>query len=70
MSEKSVAAQIYRLLPGRNCGAGSPCGNALCLEFAKKLLSTENNLEDCTYLEEGEIESISLVLAEYFREQY
>jgi len=67
---KSIAAQIYRHLPAKNCGkddvSESPCGNRMCVEFAKKLLTNENIIEDCPYLEVKDAEAVAVLLETYF----
>jgi ArsR family metal-binding transcriptional regulator len=46
-----TALQLYRLLPGGNCGK---CGEPTCLAFAVKLAGEEATLEKCSPLLEQE----------------
>ncbi len=43
--------QIYKLLPGENCGK---CDVDSCMSFAMKLLKGEESLEKCVCLYEGD----------------
>ena len=63
---KSYAAQIYRKLPGKDCGEGSPCGYPKCVDFAKALLKNEVELDECPYVQPRKSEEILMILAEYF----
>ena len=33
----NVVADLYKLLPGKNCGEKSPCGYPRCGDFARAL---------------------------------
>jgi len=66
--DKSIAAQIYRLLPGRDCGEGSPCGNPKCIQFSKKLVNGLQEVDECPYLKEENIEEITMILVDYWGE--
>lgn len=46
-----TALQLYRLLPGGNCGK---CGEPTCLAFAVKLAEEEATLEQCSPLLEAQ----------------
>ena len=46
-----TALQLYRLLPGGNCGK---CGEPTCLAFAVKLAEEEASLEQCSPLLEAQ----------------
>ncbi|MBD3388116.1 MAG: hypothetical protein GF416_03630 [Candidatus Altiarchaeales archaeon] len=68
--EKSMAdaaADIYTLLPGKNCGENSPCGYAKCSIFAKALLKGLKNVYDCPYMVDENREQIILILDDFFR---
>lgn len=41
--------EIYKLLPGKNCGA---CGIDTCMAFASALIERDKNVEDCTLFQE------------------
>jgi CO dehydrogenase/acetyl-CoA synthase gamma subunit (corrinoid Fe-S protein) len=67
---KSVAADIYLLLPGRNCGVTqppSPCGLKKCAFFAKELVKGTRTVYDCPYMEDEDRQSILLLLEDYFK---
>ncbi len=66
----NVVAEIYKLLPGKDCGLNggkSPCGNARCAEFASALLKGKNEVFDCPYLTDEKSQSIVLIVEDYFR---
>ncbi|MBD3262748.1 MAG: hypothetical protein GF334_13955 [Candidatus Altiarchaeales archaeon] len=71
VDKKKILLDLYNNLPKRDCGAkdvkDSPCGNKYCVEFSRKLITTENQPEDCSYLTEKQLEAIALILEEYFR---
>jgi CO dehydrogenase/acetyl-CoA synthase gamma subunit (corrinoid Fe-S protein) len=71
MVEDSVdartVADIYRLLPGKNCGEKSPCGLPKCSMFANAVLKGKRKPSDCPYLEDDNMQSIILIIEEYFR---
>jgi CO dehydrogenase/acetyl-CoA synthase gamma subunit (corrinoid Fe-S protein) len=61
--DDNTVADIYRLLPGKNCGDGSPCGFGLCREFALSLLKGTSEPTDCPYLEDdNKLQEIILIL--------
>jgi len=67
---KDVIADIFVLLPGRDCGLThppSPCGLKKCMLFAEALLNGSRNVYDCPYMKEQQRGSIVLILDEYFR---
>ncbi len=47
--QKLSVLDIYRLLPGKNCGE---CGEKTCMAFAAKLLRGEVDADRCPYLDE------------------
>jgi CO dehydrogenase/acetyl-CoA synthase gamma subunit (corrinoid Fe-S protein) len=63
----NVAADIYRYLPGRNCGEKSPCGQPKCVLFAKELLKGMLEPTDCPYMKDENRQSVVLILDEYFK---
>ncbi len=66
MNEGDTAAEIYKLLPGRDCGEKSPCGLPKCMLFAKALLKGRDPY-DCPYMEDEDRQQVILVLEDYFR---
>ena len=65
-----VVADIYKLLPGKDCGlkgAKSPCGLAKCSDFAAALLKSKREVFDCPYLEDEKSQAIVLIAEDYFR---
>ena len=66
-SELAVAADIYVLLPGRDCGDDSPCGLSKCVYFAQALLRGTKNIYDCPFLQDEKRQQIILILEDYFR---
>lgn len=66
-SEANVTADIYVLLPGRDCGEDSPCGLPKCVLFAKALVAGRKKVHECPYLEEEKQQQIILLLEDYFR---
>jgi ArsR family metal-binding transcriptional regulator len=67
--DKNFVADIYKQLPGRNCGlkGESPCGLETCVKFAVELSQGFRQVSDCPYLEDENLQSIVLLLEEYFR---
>jgi len=64
MAKVPIEAEIYRNLPGVNCG---DCGVPTCAEFAKKLITGEKDIYQCTrFKDERKRETIILILDEYF----
>lgn len=63
----AVLAEIYKALPGKDCGKKSPCGFPLCKEFSKALLKCEKNVYDCPYLEDDDRQLIALILDDYYK---
>lgn len=72
MSDKDgkFLADIYVELPGKDCGAknlsDSPCGSALCRDFARVLLNGTKEVYDCPYMEDENRQAILLVLNDYY----
>ena len=64
---QSRAADIYKLLPGRDCGRKSPCRLPKCMLFARELLTASRDVYDCPYLKDDNRQEIMLILDEYFR---
>lgn len=60
-----TALQLYRLLPGGNCGK---CGEPTCLAFAVKLAEEEATLEKCSPLLETQHEEKRKALVELLLE--
>ena len=60
-----TALQLYRLLPGGNCGK---CGEPTCLAFAVKLADEEATLENCSPLLETQHEEKRRALVELLLE--
>ncbi len=54
------AFQIYNLLPKTNC---KECGEASCMAFATKLITTERKIEECPYLEDPNLGKLQELLA-------
>jgi CO dehydrogenase/acetyl-CoA synthase gamma subunit (corrinoid Fe-S protein) len=69
MSDKDggFLADIYRLLPGKDCGKDSPCGCLLCRDFSKILLKGDKTVYDCPHLEDDFRQEILLILEDYYR---
>ncbi|MFH0861700.1 MAG: (Fe-S)-binding protein [Candidatus Altiarchaeota archaeon] len=66
----NVVADLYKLLPGRDCGkkgVKSPCGHALCAEFAAALLKGKSNVFECPYLDDDKSQAIVLVIEDFFQ---
>jgi len=63
----NVAADIYRHLPGKNCGEKSPCGLPKCAMFARELLGGYKEQTNCPYMSDEHRQSIVLILDEYFK---
>jgi len=65
--DANVVADIYKMLPGKNCGEKSPCGFPRCALFAAALLKGKCDVSDCPYIEDEKLQSIVLTLEDYFR---
>jgi len=59
-----AVGDIYRLLPGKNCGE---CGVETCAIFAKEVLVGSGEIYDCKYMEDEKRQAAILVIEEYFR---
>ena len=65
MAKIPLEAKIYSNLPGINCG---DCGVKTCAEFAKKLMTGEKDVYQCTrFKDPRKREAIILLLDEYFK---
>ncbi len=60
----NAVADIYRFLPGKNCGE---CGHERCAELAKEILIGTKNVYDCPYMEDEKRQAAILVIEEHFR---
>ncbi|MBU0762059.1 MAG: hypothetical protein KKD39_03455, partial [Candidatus Altiarchaeota archaeon] len=63
-------ADIYRNLPGKDCGKGgkqSPCGLPMCKDFTKPLLKGDKTLYDCPFMEDDDRQAIILILEDYYK---
>ncbi len=65
--DSNLIADIYQLLPGKNCGQKSPCGLPKCAMFAKEIIIGAKEIKDCPYLQEENMQSILLRISEAFR---
>jgi CO dehydrogenase/acetyl-CoA synthase gamma subunit (corrinoid Fe-S protein) len=65
ISSKAIA-EVYKFLPGKNCGDKSPCGCPKCAIFASEILKGRKKAQDCTYLEDEDYQSIVLFMDDYF----
>ncbi|MDD5111248.1 MAG: (Fe-S)-binding protein [Candidatus Altiarchaeota archaeon] len=61
--ERSITEEIFKKLPHKDCGK---CGLKTCAEFAKALLKMKKNPTDCPHLNDEQMQSITLILDEYF----
>ncbi len=64
-----VAADIYRCLPGKNCGKKgkkSPCGQPLCGLFAKEILKGRKDPSICPYLDDDNLQNIVMILDKHY----
>ncbi len=57
---KVSAMDVYKLLPGHNCGA---CGCSTCMEFATKLVNREADPEDCPHLDEDSLRKLKELIS-------
>ncbi len=57
---KVSAMDVYKLLPGLNCGA---CGCSTCMEFATKLVNREADPEDCPHLDEDSLRKLEELIS-------
>ena len=67
--KKTVMADIYVHLPGRDCGIThppSPCGLDKCMLFAGALLDGFKKVHDCPYMNKEQRGQIVLILDEFF----
>jgi ArsR family metal-binding transcriptional regulator len=62
-----VIAEVYKLLPGKNCGEKSPCGVPKCTMFAREVFKGKKEIHDCPFMEDDNLQAVILVLEEYFR---
>jgi ArsR family metal-binding transcriptional regulator len=65
--DANVVADIYKNLPGKNCGDKSPCGLPKCGLFARALLKGKSEVYDCPYMEDEKSQAILLIVEDYFR---
>ena len=65
--KSNTIADIYIILPGRNCGDKSPCGYPRCAFFAKALLEGKADISECPYLDDEKRQDIILVIDKFFR---
>jgi len=65
--DASVIAEVYRLLPGKNCGNNSPCGFPKCAMFADAVVRGKKKVHDCPYIDDDRMQDIVLIVEDYFR---
>jgi hypothetical protein len=58
---------IYKKLPGTNCGE---CGESACMAFAMKVKTHQRTLFDCPYVSDAESESASVEAVEKLDDMY